>query len=128
MIISESKKENYCTKISTENTVVFSDVTEEKGGNGQYLRPHDLICAGFASCLNITTRMVLDRKNIKYEKVIVNVDLDRSDENKTKSLYDVDVIGDISNETKQHIIKMVRNCPVRKTLSKEIEFEIMKNI
>jgi len=128
MIISESKKENYCTKISTENTVVFSDVTEEKGGNGQYLRPHDLICAGFASCLNITTRMVLDRKNIKYEKVIVNVDLDRSDENKTKSLYDVDVIGDISNETKQHVIKMVKNCPVKKTLSKEIEFEIMKNI
>lgn len=128
MIISESKKENYCTEISTENTVVFSDVTKEKGGNGQYLRPHDLVCAGFASCLNITTRMVLDRNNIKYEKVIVKVDLDRSDENKTKFLYDVDIIGDISNETKQHIIKLVRNCPVRKTLSKEIEFEIMKNI
>jgi putative redox protein len=87
-----------------------------------------LVCAGFASCLNITTRMVLDRKNIKYEKVIVKVDLDRSDENKTKFLYDVDIIGDISNETKQHIIKMVKNCPIKKTLSKEIEFEIMKNI
>ena len=127
MIISESKKENYCTEISNENSFIFSDVTEEKGGKGQYLRPHDLLCAAFASCLNITTRMILDRKNIKYEKVIVKVDLDRSDENKTKFIYDIDIIGDISNETKQLIIKMVRNCPVRKTLSKEIEFEIMQD-
>lgn len=125
MIISESKMENYCTEVSNENTVVFSDVTEEKGGKGQYFRPHDLLCAAYASCLNITTRMVLERKNIKYEKVIVKVDLDRSDENKTKFLYDIDIIGDISNETKELIINMVRKCPVRKTLSKEIEFQTM---
>jgi putative redox protein len=128
MIISESKMENYCTEISNENTIIFSDVTEKKGGKGQCFRPHDLLCAGLASCLNITTRMILDCKNMKYEKVIVKVDLDRNDENKTKFLYNVDIIGNISNETKQHIIEMVKNCPVRKTLSKEIEFELMKNI
>lgn len=128
MIISESKMENYCTEISNENTFIFSDVTEEKGGKGQCFRPHDLLCAGLASCLNITTRMILDRKNITYEKVIVKVDLDRSNENKTKFLYNIDIMGNISNEEKEIIIKMVRNCPVRKTLSKEIEFELMKNI
>ncbi len=36
----------------------------------QVIKPHDLLCAGFASCLNITTRIVLKRKNIKDEKVI----------------------------------------------------------
>ncbi|WPC43853.1 OsmC family protein [Clostridium sp. JS66] len=123
MIISECKQENYCTEISNGNSVIFSDVTGEKGGKGQYLRPHDLLCAGFASCINITTRMLLERKNIKYEKVIVKVDLDRSDENKTKFLYDIDILGDISNDTKKLIISMVRNCPVKKTLSKEIEFQ-----
>ena len=45
-----------------------------------------------------------------------------------KFLYDVDIIGDISNETKQLIINKLRNCPVRKTLSKEIDFEIMQKI
>lgn len=125
MVISNSKEENYCTEISNENTFIFSDVAEEKGGKGEYLRPHDLLCAGFASCMNITTRMILERKNIKYEKIIVRVDLDRSDENKTKFIYDVDIIGDISDEDKQLVINMLRNCPVRKTLSKQIEFEIM---
>ena len=127
MIISESKKENYCTEISNEISFIFSDATEEKGGKGQYLRPHDLLCAAFASCLNITTRMILDRKKIKYEKVIVKVDLDRSEERKTKFIYDVNIIGDIPIETKQNIINMAENCPIRKTLSKEIEFEIMQD-
>lgn len=123
MVISSSKEENYCTEISNGNTFIFSDVAEEKGGKGEYLRPHDLLCAGFASCMNITTRMILERENIKYEKIIVKVDLDRSDENKTKFIYDVDIIGDISDETKRFITNMLRNCPVRKTLSKQIEFE-----
>lgn len=127
MIISESKIENYCTEISNENSFIFSDVTEEKGGKGQYLRPHDLLCSAFASCLNITTRMILERKKIKYEKVIVKVDLDRSEEKKTKFLYDIDIIGDIPIETKQNIINIAKNCPVRKTLSKEIDFEIMQD-
>jgi putative redox protein len=122
MIISESKNESYCTEISNQTTVIFSDVTEEKGGLGQYFRPHDLLCAGFASCLNITVRMVLDRENIKYEKVIVKIDLDRRDESKTKFLYDIDIIGNISADLKQQIIDIASNCPVRKTLSKEIEF------
>jgi len=117
MIVSESKNENYCTEISNENAFIISDST------GKYLSPHDLLCAGFAACLNITTRMVLDRKNIKYEKVVVKVDLDKSDENKAKFLYSVDILGDISDKTKQHIVDIVKNCPVRKTLSREIEFQ-----
>lgn len=125
MIISESKKENYCTEISNQATVIFSDVTEDKGGCGQYLRPHDLLCAGFASCLNITVRMVLDRKSIEYDKVIVKIDLDRSNESKTRFLYDIDIVGNISDDIKQQIINIASNCPVRKTLSKEIEFAKM---
>ena len=122
MIISESKKENYCTEISNQTTVIFSDVTEEKGGCGQFFRPHDLLCAGFASCLNIIVRMVLDRKGLEYEKVIVKIELDRSCENKTRFLYDIDIVSNMPYDIKQEIIDIASNCPVRKTLSKEIEF------
>lgn len=122
MVVSMSKEDNYCTEVSDGKMSIFSDSTEQKGGKGQGFRPHDLLCAGFASCLNITTRTLLDKKNIKYEKVIVKVDLDRSDENKTKFNYDVDIIGDISDETKEAVLRLVKRCPVRKTLSKQIEF------
>lgn len=124
MIISESKKDKYCTEISNGDKTILSDVTEEKGGRGEYFRPHDLLCAGLASCLNITTRMILERKGIEYEKVVVKVDIDKSDEKKTKFLYNVDIIGDISDEIKQSILEMLKKSPVKKTLSKEIEFEV----
>ena len=124
MVISESKKDKYCTEISNGDKTILSDVTEEKGGRGEHFRPHDLLCAGLASCLNITTRMILERKGIEYEKVVVKVDIDKSDEKKTKFLYNVDIIGDISDEIKQSILEMLKKSPVKKTLSKEIEFEV----
>lgn len=123
MIISESKQDGYLTEISNGETFLFSDVTKEKGGSGEHFKPHDFICAGYASCLNITTRMILEKMNIQYEKVIVKVDLDKSNENKTIFVYDVDIIGDIGSETKAIVIEKLERCPVRKTLSKEIGFQ-----
>ena len=123
MIISKSMSENYKTEISNGSAVICSDVTEDKGDNGEYFGPHDLLCASLASCLNITARMVLDRMNVAYEKVVVKVDLDRTDEARTGFLYDVEIIGDVPEELKQKVINLVSKCPVHKTLAKEIYFE-----
>lgn len=123
MIVSKGENEKYITKLFNGKEVVYSDVTEEKGGNGKYFRPHDFIEAGYASCLNITTRMILNFMNIKYEKVIVKVKLDRENEDKTTFKYKIDIVGEIDERTKKRILNIVTNCPVRKTLSKKIEFE-----
>lgn len=74
----------------------------------------------------MTVRMGLDHRKIKYDEIAVKVDLDRSDENKTKFLFDVEVTGDISEETKQLVKRLAGACPIRKALSKQIEFEAMK--
>ncbi len=126
MVVAESKKENYCSEISNHNTIIFSDVTKEQGGNDQYFGPFDLLSSALASCLNITTRVILQNRNINYEKVVVRVDIDSSDENKTKFLYEINIIGEIADEIKQNILKKLESSPVRKALSKEIKFEIMK--
>ena len=121
MVISKSENTNYLTKISNESTCLETDVSIEKGGNGQSFRPHDLLCSALASCMNITTRMVMDKLKITYEDVIVKVDLDRKSES-TNFIYDINIIGDIPEKTKQEIIRLAENCPVRKTLSKELKF------
>ncbi|EKQ57986.1 MULTISPECIES: OsmC family protein [unclassified Clostridium] len=123
MITSISEDSKYITSISNGNETIYSDVTKEKGGNGQFFRPHDLIEAGYASCLNITTRMILDSMNIEYNKIVVAVDLDRRNEKKTIFKYKVDIIGIIDESIKNTVIKKLKNCPVTKTLSKEIEFQ-----
>ena len=125
MIISKSKAEKFSTEISNENSTILSDVTKDKGGSGEYLRPHELLCAGFASCLNITTRMILEQKNIEYENVHVEVDLDRNHTDTTNFLYNIDIIANIDEKTKEQIIELAVNCPVRRTLSKKIEFKVI---
>ena len=128
MIISKSGDNKYITEIHNENEMIYSDVTEEKGGSGKYFRPHDFLEAAYASCLNITTRMILDSMNIRYEKVTVKVDLNREKEDKTIFEYTIDIDGDINEHIKNIVMRKVRNCPVRKTLSKQIEFQCCNSI
>ncbi len=122
MIISTSEDPTYLTNLWNGAVSVSSDVTEEKGGSGNYFRPHDLLEAAYASCLNITTRMVLDSLKLPYEEVRVTVELDRQDEAKTVFTSQIEIVGDIDEATKQRVLRLALNCPVKKTLSKPLEF------
>lgn len=125
MITAQSKEENYCAELSNGIAAILADATKDKGGRGKSFRPHDLLCAALASCLNIAVRMALDSRSLPYERVKVNVDLDRIREGQTKFLYGIEIVGDLPEETKRHIIELASSCPVKKTLSKEIVFEEM---
>lgn len=122
MVISTSRNETYITEIFNGSSKIYSDVTEEKGGSGEYFRPHDLLESAYASCLNITTRMILDSMKLPYDEVTVKVELDRSNEVKTIFKYHIDISGSIDKETKEVVLRKVMNCPVKKTLSKQLEF------
>ena len=130
MIISESKKENYATKVSNGSVMIYSDVDidDEENNEGEYFRPHDFLCGALASCLNITVRMILDKKKIEYEKVLVKTDIDKSVEGITKFLYNIDIIGNIPEDKKEEVINIAGHSPVIRTLSREIKFEKKENI
>lgn len=125
MIIAESGGANYATYNYDESGArIVADAAEEKGGAGGAFRPHDLLCAAYASCLNITVRMVLDRMGLVYDKVTVQVDLERTEEN-TTFLYHVEITGEIEETLKERAIAKAMRCPVRKTLEKPIRFQPM---
>src|SRR5450631_2549370 len=122
MVISKSEHFAYLTDLWNGTGVISADVTEEKGGSGKYFRPHDLLEAAYASCLNITIRMVLVSLKLPYEAVTVMVELDRKDEAKTVFTSDIEIVGAIDGETKRRVLQLALNCPVKKTLSKPLEF------
>ncbi len=105
MIVSTGNKDTYITRMSNHRNEIYSDTTESNGGSGQYFRPHDLIEAGFASCLNITARMVVNSMNLA-----------------SIFIYQIDIEGQLDEKSKRTVLKKVMNCPVRKTLSKQLEF------
>ncbi|MCL2336927.1 MAG: OsmC family protein [Firmicutes bacterium] len=123
MIIAESEEHKYCVQLSNGTAKITADVTKDKGGSGDYFRPHDLICAGYASCLNINVCMILEKKALKYERVITTVDLNRDLAGRTIFLHHIEIIGDIDTAAKEAVIFEALNCPVQKTLSQNIEFQ-----
>jgi putative redox protein len=122
MITAESGKDNYMTQISKGDVTVYSDSVQGKAG-GDNFWPHDLLCAGYASCLNITVRMVLDRMELEYDKVITKIGINKDDPDTSTFFYKVEILGDIDDATKEKVITKALNCPVKKTLSKKIGFE-----
>lgn len=122
MITAKSKKQNYLTEIQTPQHTFYADVQKDHGGSGEYASPSELFASSYAACLNITTRMVLDRKELSYEEVIVQVEVDSSNLDELKIYTHIDIIGDISQEEKEAIIQKVKRCPVGRMMRSEKQF------
>ena len=128
MITATSKKDSFVTELSDGKHTFYSDATEHEGGSDMYARPTDILVSAYAACTNITTRMVLDREGLKYDKITVWADIDRTDLNNVKFYIRTEIEGDIPQEKKDEIIQRVRRCPVCRILKAEKEFLELENI
>ena len=128
MITATSKGDNYITELSDGKHIFYADTIKHEGGSDMYARPTDILCSAYAACTNITTRMVLDREGLKYDKVTVWVDIDKSDLNNVKFHIKTEIEGDIPQAKKDKIIERVKRCPVCRILRSEKEFLDLKDI
>jgi len=127
MIECRSETDKYCCKTLIEGFVIQSDATVDKGGNENGIRPHDILATAYASCLNMSVRMACDKKQIPIDSVTSKVRLIRED-SKTIFEYQIDFNKQLPEATKQEILKMIEDCPVRKTLSKPIQFQLIQGL
>ena len=123
MITASKTKTPYCVTITNGDTSVYSDVAKERGGKAEAFRPHEFLCAAYASCFLITLCKLLDKEKLPYEQVIVTVDLDRSVEGQTKFLYQCKITGAIENAKKEELMKKASRCPIGLSLEQTILFE-----
>jgi putative redox protein len=123
MIISKSELAPYCTRFSDGTHEATSDVTPDKGGKHAGFRPHDLLEAALANCVNMMVRMYADHHRIPLAGVTTRVKLDRSVPDEVVFRYEVDLEGDLTPEQKLALQRAANACPVRRTLSKKIRFE-----
>ena len=124
MITAKSLAKNYQTELSGASAQTCIDVPKAKGGTGNGLQPFEMLLGGFAGCLSITLRMLLDKKQIKYRAVKVTADEDRTAEPGTMIIsFKVELDADISEEEKAECIKRAFDkCPVHNALKGNIEF------
>ena len=125
MIECKSTNQNYTCVTNIAEFSIFSDTGSNKGGSGQGIRPHDLLATAFASCLNITVRMICDRLNISYKSITTKVNIVREN-TKTSFNYKLEFDKSVSKTQKNKIRSLLKSCPVQKTLSVAIEFNELK--
>ena len=128
MIKATSKDGGYVTELTNGRHNFYADTLEHEGGSDMYARPTDILCSAYAACTNITPRMVLDREGLKYDKVTVWVDIDRTDLNNVKFYIHTEIEGDIPQEKKDEIIQRVKRCPVCRILKADKEIFELENI
>ncbi len=129
MITARGGNLEYITELANGITNIYADVTKEKGGQGMHFRPHDLLEASVAACMNIIARMSLDSMHVKYDSVQVKIVLDRSVEGKPVFKYSLELSGEgIDESVRERVLRAVTFCPVKKTLSSQISFELCSDI
>lgn len=123
MIITESDKINYKTRFSNSLHSAISDTTVDKGGNNSGFRPHELLEAALASCMNMQIRMFAENHNMEITNVKTIVSLNRTNDQFTLFEYKIEIEGPLTVSEKEKLINIAGHCPVNNTLSKNIEFK-----
>ncbi len=122
MIISTSESPQYRTRFSDGKHAGIADTPAEKGGSDSGFRPHELLEAALATCVNMTIRMYADNHGIPLEGVTTTVRLDRESSEQALFNYEVEFVGDLKPEHAEKLLRAANACPVRRTLSRAIVF------
>jgi putative redox protein len=121
MIKTTSTNTDFRCLISNGPITFDSDAPVTKGGSGNGFRPHELLEASLASCINITIRMMAKEKNINLDYVSTAVEIDKS-ESITTFKYKITLDNKLNENDKQFFLNIIDLCAVKQTLSKQLNF------
>lgn len=124
MVHANSSWENYLTLVSNGEFTLPADTTADKGGGGQGFRPHDLLEAALASCLNISLRMAAEKLGVGLDQVSVSVSLNRNAPEGPSFACEVSLPPSLSLADRTSLLAAVESCPVKTTLSKPLHFNL----
>jgi putative redox protein len=128
VITCKNEKLSYQTTVSNGKHIASADTTEDKGGHHSGFRPHELLEAALASCLNMHLRMYADHHNIFLDEVRTIVTLDRNLPDEAIFKYSIDMTGSLSDEQRVKLLQIAKTCPVHKTLLKKISIQEVTDV
>lgn len=125
MIKCVSTETNFATRFTNGRHQASSDVPPEKGGSDAGFRPHELLEAALAACMNISLRMYAERYRIPLAEAVVEVSLNRQTPGEAVFEYRLELSGPITEEQRQELLQHAASCSVHQTLSRKISFQPM---
>jgi putative redox protein len=117
MITATSRDLNVRTTITNGRVTATSDLPVQKGGRGEGFGAHELLEAALASCISMTAQMAAIKHGIPLNSATCTVRIDRSEPGTVSMVYDLNLVGDLSEDQCNTIRSVVADCPVSRTLS-----------
>ncbi len=110
-------------------TVIETDAPTDNQGKGERFSPTDLMASSLGSCMITTMAIRAADMKLKFEGTrievtkIMSTDAPRRVAGIKADLYFTDQFT-ASDEQKEQLIRIARNCPVEKSLHPDIRLEI----
>lgn len=123
MINSFIDAEKYKVTHSNGRHRFYADEPVEKGGMDTAPTPDELLESALASCTLVTLRMYTDHKQWNVGTIDLSVSLKREN-GKTIISRQLKFEHELSEEQKQRLLHVAKNCPVSKTLSAASELNV----
>jgi len=113
---------------------LFADEPAAYGGTDTGPTPYELVLAGLGACKSMTMRLYADRKGFALERTKITLKHDKIHADDCEACEttegridrieaEIEVIGDMDDETKRKITDIAEKCPVHRTLHSEILIE-----
>jgi putative redox protein len=122
MTIATSGGAAYRTSVRSGDLQLLANTLKDGIGGTDGFRPHDLLEAALAACMNISARMAAEKAGVALERVTTSVRLEREGDGPVTFRCSLSILGELSEEKRTAIANAVANCPVRRTLSRGIQF------
>ena len=102
MVRTQSTEQDYQVLFTDGSHSGFADTPEDKGRSKSGLRPHDLLEAAVASCMNMWIRKYAANQGIGTLTGETSVSLDRSRLDRTVFAWGATITGDLSSDEKEN--------------------------
>lgn len=116
MVKATINREHYACSVSNGSHEIIADEPLEYGGTHKGFAPKGLLMASLASCVAITLRMYIDRKEWPVDKIEVEVNVD-IENGETIFLEEITCTGVLTEEQKIRLEDIATKCPVSKILA-----------
>jgi len=116
MVKATINKEHYACAVNNGSHDLIVDEPFELGGTHKGFAPKGLLMASLASCVAITLRMYVDRKEWLVDRIEVEVNMD-TENGETVFFEEIVCTGNLTEEQKSRLEDIASKCPVSKILA-----------
>ena len=128
----QTSKESLSTEIKAGRHHLTADEPIDLGGEDSGPTPYDLLSAALGACTSMTLQMYAKHKKWNLEEVTVHVDHEKKHskdalkegENSAKLDHfsrKVQLKGDLDQGQRERLLEIANRCPVKRTLSSDIQ-------